>query len=274
LPRREEFASEDEAKKAKLSNERQGIYIYREQRLIHDADWLGMTQKEPHSTLLRVEFSFDHKLDDAFHVDIKKSRILLNETLFSWLDDEFLPAPRRAAQQRYRKGQRKKVAEAAQTAHDSSNNAIGAKADELDTSRIDVLNKKTGDVEVRNKEGVVRLRLKVTTAQKPGEFFVAPVDGIDDGMLWEPALIDGHKAVRINTGHDYYHKVYVPNLTSGVTVQGMDSLLWALCAAELGTVNEASKRHFSELRFEVSRLLRALVADLPEPDVDADKAAA
>jgi glucokinase len=38
----------------------------------------------------------------------------------------------------------------------------------------------------------------------------------------------------INTGHPYYHKVYIPNLASGVTIQGMDSLLWALAEAELG----------------------------------------
>jgi hypothetical protein len=53
----------------------------------------------------------------------------------------------------------------------------------------------------------------------------------------------------------------------------MDSLLWALCAAELGTVNEATKRHFAELRFEVARLLRRLVEDLPEPDLGEHEAA-
>ena len=93
LPRKEEFDSEESAKAAKLSNERQGIYIYRENRLIHDADWLRMYSKEPHGTLLRVEFSFDHKLDEAFHIDVKKSQIILNEDLWNWLKDEFLTAP-------------------------------------------------------------------------------------------------------------------------------------------------------------------------------------
>lgn len=272
LPRREEFDNEAEAKIAKITNDRQGVYIYREQRLIHDADWLGMFQKEPHGSLLRVEFSFDHKLDDAFHVDIKKSRILLNEDLFVWLRDEFLPAPRRAAEQRYRRGQKKKVADATRTAHDSSNASIAAKEGDLDTAKVSIVNKQTGEVEITNKEGKVRLKLRISSAQRPGQCFVDPAETVEDGMLWEPALIEGHKAVRINTGHPYYHKVYVPNLTSGVTIQGMDSLLWALCAAELGTVNEASKRHFAELRFEVSRLLRRLVDDLPEPDVDTDDA--
>lgn len=71
----------------------------------------------------------------------------------------------------------------------------------------------------------------------------------------------------LNTGHAYYHKVYVPNLSSGVTIQGMDSLLWALSEAELGSTTEGTKKHFRELRYEVGKLLRDLVEDLPEPDL-------
>lgn len=48
LPRREEFPSDEQAKAAKLSSDRQGIYIYRQDRLIHDADWLDMFTKDPH----------------------------------------------------------------------------------------------------------------------------------------------------------------------------------------------------------------------------------
>ena len=273
LPRKEEFPDEDALKKARLGNDRQGIYIYRQNRLIHDATWLGIYQKEPHGTLLRVEFSFGYQLDEAFHVDIKKSQIFLKDELWNWLADEFLPPPRRAADERYRQGQKKSVRKASQNAHDSSNVNIGSKEAELSKAEVKVLNPNTQEVEITNPQGRVRLKLKLSTASKPGQFFVQPVDGIDDGMLWEPALIDGHKAVRINTGHPYYHKVYVPNLTSGVTIQGMDSLLWALCAAEMGTTTEATKRLFSELRFEVSRLLRRLVEDLPEPVMDVDKAA-
>ena len=60
----------------------------------------------------------------------------------------------------------------------------------------------------------------------------------------------------------------MPNLKSGVTIQGMDSLLWALCSAEFSTINANTLTHFEELRFELSRILRRLVADLPEPDMN------
>jgi hypothetical protein len=268
LPRKEEFPSEEAARLARLSNDRQGIYIYREQRLIHAADWLGMFQKEPHGTLLRVEFSFDHRLDEAFHIDIKKSQIILNEDLWNYLNDTFLPAPRRAANERYRKGQRRKVEEVAKSSHDSSNANIGSKEADLDTGLVTVVDAATNEVEVTNPRGTVRLKLKIGKAKKPGECYVQPVESLDDGMLWQPALIEGHLAVQINTGHPYYHKVYVPNLSSGVLVQGMDSLLWALCAAELNTVSADTRRYFNEARFAVSRFLRQLVEDLPEPEMD------
>jgi hypothetical protein len=48
----------------------------------------------------------------------------------------------------------------------------------------------------------------------------------------------------------------------------MDALLWALCEAEIGATTDTTRKHFKELRFEISRLLRKLVEDLPEPDMD------
>lgn len=268
LPRREHFSTPEAAKDARLTNNMQGIYIYRENRLIHPADWLGMFTKEPHLSLLRIEFSFNHESDEAFQVDIKKSRILLNEELYNWVLNEFLPAPRNAANERYRKGQRKKVGEEAKDAHEGSNRSISGKEQDLRKAEVTVIDSESGDVDVKNKSGTVRLKLKVGEASAPGQVCVQPADSIDDGMLWAPAIIDSHHAVRVNTGHPYYHKVYVPNLSSDVTVQGMDSLLWALVEAELGTINEATKTHFEELRFEVSRLLRKLVEDLPEPELE------
>lgn len=270
LPRKEHFSSEAAWKESRLTNKMQGIYIYRENRLIHPSDWLGMFIKEPHSTLLRIEFSFDHLLDEAFRVDIKKSKIFLNEDLYNWVFNEFLPAPRNAANERYRKGQRKKASDQAKNAHYGSNRSISSKEQDLRKADVTIIDKTTGDVEVKNKTGTFRLKLKIVDSSAPGQVCVQPTDSIDDGFLWVPALIDGHHAVMVNTGHPYYHKVYVPNLASDVTIQGMDSLLWALAESELGTINNATKNHFEELRFEVSRLLRKLVEDLPDPDLDSE----
>ncbi|KXV72254.1 hypothetical protein AD952_05090 [Acetobacter cerevisiae] len=268
LPRREEFPDDKAAAAAMLSNDRQGIYIYRENRLIHGADWLGMYQKEPHLTGLRVEFSFDHKLDDAFHLDIKKSQIILNDDLANWLQREFLPAPRREANRRSREGQQKQISKRGEGAHDTSNNNIRNREAAAGGPRVNIADPNTGEAVVENKHGTTRLKLTITSAKRPGEVFVQPVDGITNGLLFQPALVEGHKAVQINTTHSYYLKVYVPNLNRSVTMQGLDSLMWALCVAELSTVQDITATMFQDMRYEVSRILEKLVETLPEPDVE------
>ena len=268
LPRKSEFPDEETLKEARLTNDKQGIYVYRENRLIHGPDWLDMYSKEPHMTLCRVELSFDHKLDDAFQVNIKKSRILLDEVLYDWLRNNFLPGPRREASERYRKGVDAVVSGTAALLHAVSNNAIHAQADNLKTAELEGVDGATGNVTVSNKNGVTKLRIKLVEEKNSGECHVQPVDSLQDGLLWEPAFINGNQAVRINTGHSYYQRVYIPNRRSGVTVQGLDSLMWGLCAAELGNVSESNRQNFEEMRYEVSRILRRLADDLPEPSED------
>lgn len=268
LPRREEFPDDKLASSALLSNERQGIYIYRENRLIHDADWLGLYQKEPHLTLLRVEFSFDHNLDDAFHLDIKKSQIILNEDLASWLQSEFLPAPRREANRRSREGQQKAISKKGDGAHDTSNNNIRNREAAAGGPQVNVADPNTGEALVENKYGKTRLKLTITSAKRPGEVFVQPVEGINNGLLFQPALIDQHRAVQINTSHPYYHKIYVPNLNRSVTMQGLDSLMWALAVAELSTLQDGTAAMLKDMRYEVSRILEKLVEALPEPELE------
>ncbi|VWD54720.1 hypothetical protein BLA39750_06564 [Burkholderia lata] len=271
LPRREEFPDDKLAALAQLSNERQGIYVYRENRLIHDADWLGLYQKEPHLTLLRVEFSFDHRLDDAFHLDIKKSQIILNDDLARWLQEEFLPAPRREANRRSREGLQKSIARKGEGAHDTSNNNIRNREAAAGGPKVGVVDEAAGVAEIDNKYGKTRLKLTITSAKRPGEVFVQPVDGIVNGLLFQPAIIDQHKAVQINTSHPYYHKVYVPNLNRSVTMQGLDSLMWALSVAELSTVQDATAGMFKDMRYEISRVLEKLVETLPDPNAGEDE---
>lgn len=268
LPRREEFSSEETLKKARLTNDMQGFYIYRENRLIHSGDWLGMFSKEPHGTLLRVEFSFNHKLDEAFNIDIKKSRIMLNEEIYNWIRDSFIAAPRRAADERYRLGTKKKVEQAAQNAHDTSNKVIDSKAAEVQQSTVSITDASNNEVMITNREGTFKHKLVICKPEKPGQVRIVPVDSIEDGMLWEPCLVEGKTAIRLNCSHQFYHKVYVPNLSSGVLVQGMDALIWSLGVAELSTFNKDTREQYEELRLQVSRSLRKLVADLPEPELD------
>jgi len=268
IPRKEAFSSPEARINARLSNDYQGFYVYRENRLIHSGDWLGMFTNEPHGSLLRVEFSFAHTLDDAFHVDIKKSRIMFNEDIFNYVKDQVMPAPRRAAEERYRKGSVRQVAEKGKDAHASSNQNIDEKAPDVESSRIEITNADKNEVRVTNPYGTFDHRITIRSVTTPGQYRVIPVETLDDGMLWNPCITERKHAVEINQSHPYYQKIYFPVLGQNVMVTGMDALLWSLAEAELSTINDKTREHYEDMRVQVSRILKRLVADLPDPDTE------
>ncbi len=270
LPRRENFSTAQARDDARISNDMQGFYVYRENRLIHSSDWLGMFTREPHFSLLRVEFSFDHSLDDVFNVDIKKSRILLNEEIFTYVKDQIMPAPRRAAEDRYRKGTNKGVSKKGRDAHEASNKTIEEKAAGVEDAKVTVTGK--DQVQVENRNGSFTHKITIRSAAKAGQYRVIPVESIDDGQLWNPCIVDGGKhAVEINQSHPYYQKIYYPVLAQNVMVTGMDALLWALAEAELSTFNAETKEQYEDMRIQVSRYLKKLIADLPDPEPEDDE---
>lgn len=270
LPRKEEFISDENRAAAKISNERQGVYVYRENRLIHGPDWLGMYKQEPHFSLLRIELSFNHELDEAFQVDIKKSRILLNENLYEWLREKLLAAPRREAETRYRQGIAASAKGAATLLHTISGNAIHQKSGVMKTAQITSVNPNNDEVTIQNNSGEVTSKLRIVTSDNPGEMHISTSSTLDNGVLWEAALVNGNSGVILNTGHPYYPKAYLPNKKNSVVIQALDFLLWSLAQAEFNNINDENKDAFEEFRIEVSRNLKKLVADLPDPDENED----
>lgn len=267
LPRKDDYQVIEKST-ARISNDYEGFYVYRENRLIHYGDWFGIWVNDPHISLLRVDFSFDHTLDTAFNVDIKKSKILLDDGIMDYLENNFMPAPRKAAEDLYRKGQTKAVQSDAKTAHDASNANIEGKAKSVETAKVDIINPSTNEVKVTNSQGSFTGTIKIISKPENGKTRVIPVDSIDDGLLWLPTIADGQHAVSINQSHPYYTKVYGPNINNPVLITGMDALLWALSEAELGTYNQDTKEQYEDMRYQVSKIIKKLVSELPDPDAE------
>ena len=265
LPRKEEFSSEENRNAARVSNDLQGVYVYRENRLIHGPDWMNMYKSEPHFSLLRVELSFTNELDDAFQVDIKKSRILLNQDLYTWLRETFLTSPRREAETRYRKGAAATAKGTAALLHKNSNNAIEMRVASLATPKVLGADAATGDVQLQNNSGKQNAKLTIVIPDAPSSVHVTTSATLTDGVLWEAALIKGKPGVTLNAGHPYYAKAYLPNVGNDPLIQALDFLLWSLAQAELNNTNQETAAAFEEFRIEVSRNLKKLVADLPDP---------
>lgn len=263
IPKKGEFSSIEAEKEARGSNDFQGIYVYRENRLIHSGDWFGFMKKEPHFSLLRVDFSFDYKMDELLSIDIKKSRILLIGELAQYIIN-FLGAPRREAEKRYRDKENKAVHEKGENAHIPSNQNIDSKAPDLEGSKITP--KGEDSAEISNNNGTFTKTISIKSNVDPKQNRVIPVPTIEGNALWEPALADGKHAVNINETHPYYKKIYGPYLAQHLVVEGLDDLLWALAEAENTTCSPSSIENYEDMRFTVSRILKRLVADLPDPE--------
>lgn len=265
IPKKGEFSSVEAERSSRGSNDFQGIYVYRENRLIHSGDWFGLVKKEPHFSLLRVDFSFDYKLDELLSVDIKKSRILLIGELASFITT-FLGPPRREAEKRYRDKENKAVHDKGENAHVSSNQNIDSKAPELEGSNITP--KGDDSAEISNSNGTFTKTISIKSNVDPKQNRVIPVPSIEGNALWEPALADGKHAVNINETHPFYKKIYGPYLAQHLVVEGLDDLLWALAEAENTTCSPSSIENYEDMRYTVSRILKRLVADLPDPDTE------
>ena len=145
---------------------------------------------------------------------------------------------------------------------------IEENASSLQNSKTQVVNEKKNEVKVTNSVGEFTTTIKILPPTNARQHRVVPVDTIDGNLLWEPTLVNGDHAVSINRNHDFYLKVYGPNLDNSSLIQGLDSMLWGLAEAELSTYNEDTREQYEEMRNQVSRILKKLVKELPDPDTE------
>jgi hypothetical protein len=261
LPPRSEL-SDDQLRVADLSTDKQGFYVFREDRVISAGGWLGMFSNEPHLSLCRIDFSFDHRLDKALQIDIKKSRIRMLADLQEAVKKLITPA-RVEATERYRRNQRSQITTAGTGLHAASNSAVANKAERLTPVTVRV----TGDdrAQVTNPRGVVTIDIPVLAEQEGGPHVVV-VEDLADGLLWRPGVVEQKSAVLLNAGHPFYQRLYAALTTNPAAVQAVDFLLWGLCQAELWAVTEDEHEHMTAVRREVSRITRELADVLPEPE--------
>lgn len=264
LPNKYEFSTEEAKNRAKLKNTLQGFYVYRENRVIISGGWLDMFIQEPHTTLCRIELSFPRELDPIFKLDIKKSHLDLRHELVEHIQKLVEPV-RAEAQQRYRSGSRTAV-DGKKGAHDFSQKLIDDKYGAT-TESVGARQTAPGKVEITNPFGKLVIEMPTVTTPKR-EDVIELVPSLEEGLFWEPALVNGRIGVRINTNHIYYKRVYMPNLLDAVTVQGIDSILWAFSKSEQEVIDKESKGRYRKMRVLISLTLRELAEGLPDPDND------
>lgn len=270
LPHRSDMTKDEEKIHARISNRAQGFYVYREGRLIQDGSWLEVFgAPEPHTSLLRVEFDFGHKLDDAFRIDVKKSRILFHPDLEDGLRELLQPVYREAGQRARR--QNREQTNLKNIDHTSANKNI-AETGSASKPQVNSVDPATQSAIISNNQGnKIKLKVPVQNHVSPETVYVDAVENINTGELWQPALrsagnSDHVPAVLLNKHHDFYQKIYKRAAANGFAVEGMDLLLWAFAVAEQNNTNDELEPIFEDIRNEISNNLRKLLRNVPDPE--------
>lgn len=267
LPHSKDMTSEENEKFAKISNRSQGFYIHREGRIIHYGGYLGLWRSDdPHWSLFRIEFDFGHQLDEAFMVDVKKSKILLDPALEDALHDLLAPAYKEA-DRRYRRKQVVAVSDG--ISHKDSNKTVAETKNTLKViaSSVDEVE---GTAIISNNRGPgIQIQTPIESNVSPDSLYVKPVDNVPNGALWEPFLASettsNHSTgVHLNKQHDFYTKIYSQS-KSGISIEGLDLLLWALAAAEHKNTDKELSAIWEDIREEVSSNLRKLLRSIDMP---------
>jgi hypothetical protein len=267
LPHSKDMTKEENKEFAKISNRGQGFYIHREGRIIHHGGYLGLWRADdPHWSLFRIEFDFGHELDEAFSVDVKKSRILLDPGLEIKLKEILTPSYNEA-DKRYRRKQTAQVISG--ISHDDANTTISqtTNVSKVVVEKVDVVK---GEAEISNNKGQgIKILSPIENNVSPDKLFVDAVDSIGNGSLWEPCLTSATDSnhstgVHINKQHDFYSKIYSQG-SAGVSVEGLDLLLWAMAAAEHKNTDEELAIMWEDIREEVSSNLRKLLRSIDLP---------
>ena len=224
--------------------------------------------------MCRIEFCFDHRLDAAFKIDVKKSKITLNPELREWLRDWSAPVAT-AAENRYRRKTTENIQKSASEYHSNSDKNIQKHADDLISTVVEVSTSPltadgVTDAYVKNKDtGAIPYAVKIIVPDDdvPGvTVFVS--DQIKDGTLWSKTIKDGNHAVMLNVNHPFYQKVYVPNHKDFEAMCGLDAIFWALCESEWeSTSSDERKKLWKAINRSISNKLEDLVENLDDPEM-------
>lgn len=256
-------------KDAKIKLIYQGIYAYREDRLLQPPGWLGVrsTRHNDYNTL-RLILDLDPRLDGEIKTDVKKSGIQLPLDMFGTISDtyeHFAKVAKDRAKKLKNKRAMKKTAH--KNLHGDSGKILSKHENDLPLPHTQRINK--NDVQVDNTYGTNILKIKESPPNSL-DVRVSSVDQLDDGILYEPYYNGSEITIRLNRSHPFYQKLYFQLIDNSPARQALDALFWTLGRAEIEVVDRL-KNQFEDMRFFMSRALRQLADDLEDPDLALDQ---
>ena len=262
-----EEADSDLNKRSDLGMKTQGIYPYRENRLLQSPDWLNVMTFHPDYNTMRVVLELDPRLDGVTRTDMKKSGLTLPPQMWEDIGQKlktYASHVKGNAKDRKRERQAKVSTE---ELHTKSNKAIAAASSDIERPITALQNDGTTKVNTQFGESITELPT-VETLFGAIDRRVYSVDDLEGGGLFEPRMQGSELVIYLNKRHPFYQKIYLGLYDVPLAIQGLDFLLYSLAHAELLTRTDRIKEQFRRMRIEMSDALRILVLDLEDPDED------
>ena len=273
LPRIDGFPSAERFAEANISLNYQGVYVYREDRLIEGPVWLDKTARDLHYNGARIDASFTHEADDLLGLSYRKDSITGGSEIQEEIRN-FSTMVRRAANEEHRARNTKSAVSAAASLHSVSSAEVEKNIPQLETVNVTESNADRGEVRIDAGQGEEPRRLQIAFPSDPGIGNFNVESSLEDGVLWSPfySTNTGHIGVQLNAGHDFYKKAYVANQADTNVIRAIDFLIWSIAQAEAdySARDRAFADTFDDFKVQVSRNLKRLVRDLPEPEENVD----
>jgi len=250
----------------------QGIYPYREGRILQKPDWLNVISFHPDWNTMRVTLDLDPRLDGVIRTDVKKSGIALTDEMWEELKNvlELYKSQIKKINKR-RKDEREKEKEKDSgknvDLHGGSNTVISAVGLDLQTAGVKRIS--PTEVEVDTIFGTSVTNIKDYSGPGSRDSHILVVDDLEGGILWEPRMNGADQIILLNRSHPFYRRVYLQLRQNPLAVQGLDFLLFALANAEWMTRTDRAKEQFYQMRRMMADTLRTLVLELEDvPELD------
>lgn len=252
----------------------QGIYPYRENRILQKPDWLNVISFHPDWNTMRVTLELDPRLDGVIRTDVKKSGIALTDEMWEELKNVlelYKSQIKKINKRRKEEREKEKERETGKTIdlHGGSNTVITAVGIDLPTAGVKRIS--PTEVEVDTIFGTSITNIKDYSGPGSRDSHIQVVDDLEGGILWEPRMNGADQIILLNRSHPFYRRVYLQLRQNPLAVQGLDFLLFALANAEWMTRTDRAKEQFYQMRRMMADTLRTLVLELEDvPELDFD----
>jgi hypothetical protein len=254
LPHKKDFSSAEKWEEAKLgtdkgSNQRQGFFVYKNNRLI-DNGWYGSREADEHTKLARASIDIDAGHNDYFTFEPSKQKVSINQSIKDQLKT-LKQITRWVSESRKVYGNSSKNKKLNKT--EKAVEAMSSRVKEVvDVRRIDPTS-----AEIKNSFGKMVIDDRWTEALSQPGVFQTGNSIPDDGEWFYRIKIDDNFSYKIivNEDHPYFKTAYPNGLQKFTTKNSTTAFLLSISQAYLQYLSADNKHLFEIISKIVTRTL-------------------